>query len=222
MFSIIRIFLAIASICWIVLFIPDSLFPGPVGDLLHSLLPGTNILVLAVPTLATELLVNFLLLSGVWSNCRPCLIPWLVISSIFFFCLSAMLVYHLHPLLVLGVTSDNDKEAALKDIQSFLMVITFNMIVILQMINIGGVLKVFVDMGYKRDVSFTKGFNKDPKASIFEEKKRISGVYGEPTSELEKLKNPNVMVTLEEEGSKRNSYETRDTVMFTFDEENFA
>ena len=170
-----------------------------------------------------------LLLMGVWQNSRTCLVPWLVINILVMLGLSATVLYHLVPIfLPASDTEDTSQlDIALDEINRFLMIIIFNMMLVLQMVNVSGAFKVFVDMGFRRNVSFTKTVDKTPapkasKVSMYEEPKRKSGVFGEPGLDVKQLNNPNVMVTLEEEGSKSDSWETRETVMFTFDEENFA
>jgi len=117
-------------------------------------------------------------------------------------------------------------DNALEDIHRFLMIIIFNLVLIFQMVNVSGAVKVFVDIGFRANISFTKTVAKKEvqAVSMYEEPKRKNGdgVFGDAGVEVELLSNPNVMVTLEEEGSKRDSWEARETVMFTFDEENFA
>ena len=224
-----RMFLAIVAIFWIVFTSPTALLPGPIGHLIHSFLPGSNYLNMLVPALSTELVVDMLLLMGVWQHSRTCLVPWLVINILVILGLSATVLYHLVPIFLPGPDTEDSSQLdiALDQINRFLMIIIFNMMLVLQMVNVSGAVKVFVDMGFRRNVSFTKTVDKTPatkvpKVSMYEEPKRKSGVFGEPGLDVEQLNNPNVMVTLEEEGSKRDSWETRETVMFTFDEENFA
>eukprot|EP00090_Calanus_glacialis_P007594 TRINITY_DN16030_c0_g1_i2.p1 TRINITY_DN16030_c0_g1~~TRINITY_DN16030_c0_g1_i2.p1 ORF type:complete len:255 (+),score=88.09 TRINITY_DN16030_c0_g1_i2:34-765(+) len=228
-FGLARMFLAIVAIFWIIFTSPSALLPGPIGHLIQTFLPGSNYLNMLVPALSTELVVDMLLLMGVWQNSRTCLVPWLVINILVMLGLSATVLYHLVPIfLPASDTEDTSQlDIALDEINRFLMIIIFNMMLVLQMVNVSGAFKVFVDMGFRRNVSFTKTVDKTPapkasKVSMYEEPKRKSGVFGEPGLDVEQLNNPNVMVTLEEEGSKRDSCETRETVMFTFDQENFA
>merc|ERR1711892_112308 len=229
LFCLARMFIAIGAIIWIVFTSPTALLPGPIGHLVHSFLPGSNYLNILVPALSTELVVDMLLLMGVWQHSRTCLVPWLVINILVILGLSATVLYHLVPIFLPGTDAadTSELEIALDEINRFLMIIIFNMMLVLQMVNVSGAVKVFVDMGFINNVSFTKTVEKQqapkaPKVSMYKEQKRKSGLYGEVSLEIEKLNNPNVMVTLEEEGSKRDSWETRETVMFTFDEKNFA
>ena len=227
-FCMIRMFLAMIFIFWIVFTSPTALIPGHVGHLIHSFLPGSNYLTMLVPALSTELVVDMLLLLGVWRNSRTCLVPWLVINILVILVMSAMLLYHLVPIISPDhrIQEDNSQlEAALDNINRFLTIIIFNMMLVIQMINVSAVFKIFVDMGFRSNASFTTPRDKSPglaKVSMYEEQNnRKSGIFSENCLE-DKLKNPNVMVTLEEDGAKRDSWETRETVMFTFNEENFA
>merc|ERR1712106_756853 len=223
LFCLARMFVAIGAIIWIVFTSPTALLPGPIGHLVHSFLPGHNYLNILVPALSTELVVDMLLLMGVWQHSRTCLVPWLVINNLIILGLSATVLYQLLPKFLPGTDAEDtsELEIALDEINRFLMIIIFNMMLVLQMVNVSGAVKVFVDMGFTKTVEKQQA-PKAPKVSMYEEQKRKSGVYGETALEVEKLNNPNVMVTLEEEGSKRDSWETRETVMFTFDEKNFA
>ena len=181
-----------------------------------------------VPALSTELVVDMLLLMGVWQHSRTCLVPWMVINILVILGLSAAVLYHLVPIILPSSREEDTSEIeiALDDINRFLMIIIFNMVLILQMVNVSGAVKVFVDMGFRKSVSFTKNVEKKEVATVnmYEEPRRKNGdgVFSAGGMEVEQLNNPNVLVTLEEEGSKRDSWETRETVMFTFDEENFA
>eukprot|EP00092_Neocalanus_flemingeri_P001601 GFUD01001707.1.p1 GENE.GFUD01001707.1~~GFUD01001707.1.p1 ORF type:complete len:256 (-),score=69.23 GFUD01001707.1:110-838(-) len=223
-----RMFLSMGGIFWIAFMFPTSLLPGPIGNLIHSFLPGSNYLNLLVPALSTELVVDMLLLMGMWQHSRTCLVPWMVINILVILGLAASVLYHLVPILLPSPEEEDTSEMdiVLQDINRFLMIIIFNMVLVLQMVNVSGAVKVFVDMGFRRSVSFTKTVEKKevPAVSMYAEPRRKEGegVFHDSGMEVEQLNNPNVMVTLEEEGSKRDSWETRETVMFSFDEENFA
>merc|ERR1719153_146378 len=96
--SVVRVMIALAAIFWIVFVPPSSLLPGPVGHIIHSFLPGSNYLNMLVPALSTELVVDVLLLIGVWQNSRTCLVPWLVINILIIIGLAAVVLYHLVPI----------------------------------------------------------------------------------------------------------------------------
>ena len=149
-FCMSRMFLAKMAITWIFITSPKSLVLGPIGHLIHNFLPGSNNLNLVIPALTTELVVDTILLVGVWRNTLPCLVPWLVINIMIVLGLGAAVMALLSSVILLPVSIDSetgrDMDAALQDIKSFLLVIILNMFLILQMINVSAVVQIFVEM----------------------------------------------------------------------------
>eukprot|EP00091_Calanus_sinicus_P007388 TRINITY_DN18430_c0_g1_i1.p1 TRINITY_DN18430_c0_g1~~TRINITY_DN18430_c0_g1_i1.p1 ORF type:complete len:213 (-),score=87.04 TRINITY_DN18430_c0_g1_i1:216-791(-) len=163
-FCLARMLPAIVGIFWIIFTSPTVLLPGPIGHLIHSFLPGSNYLNMLVPALSTELVVDMLLLMGVWQHSRTCLVPWLVINILVILGLSATVLYHLVPIfLPASDTEDTSQlEIALDEVHRFLMIILFNMVLVLQMVNVSGAVKVFVDLGLQEKCSSIKTVDKTP------------------------------------------------------------
>ena len=79
-FCLTRMTLAKVAITWILITSPKSLALGPVVHLIHNFLPGSNNLNLLIPALTTEIVVDTILLLGVWRHTLHCLLPWLIIN----------------------------------------------------------------------------------------------------------------------------------------------
>ena len=128
-----------------------------------------------------------------------------------------------------------EMENSLKEIERFLRILSLNMISMGQLLNLSGGLKLFLDMKYRRRISFSKKIEKKEIArDSFDDSKlppppHIMNLQY-PIEEISPIfkdesKNPNVMVTLDEEGSKSESWDEKDgyAVVFSMeDEDNFA
>ena len=118
------------------------------------------------------------------------------------------------------------------EIKTFLRILSLNMISMGQLINFSAGLKQFIDMRYKRRISFSKKVEKKevPKMNceLYDEEKAHLATLSFPSIEEaspifdDESKNLNVMITLDEEGSKSESWDEKDTVSFTYDKENFS
>merc|ERR1711892_158307 len=147
-FCVTRMTLAKIAMTWILFTSPQSLALGPVVHLIHNFLPGSTNLNLVIPALTTELVVDTILLMGVWRIYRFCFLPWLVINIMVVLGLGAGVMALLSSVILLPVNleSDTDMEAAFQDIKSFLMVIILNIFLVLQMINVSAVAQIFSEM----------------------------------------------------------------------------
>ena len=233
----VRTALAAACITWISLHSPEAGVTGYLGDLLTRLLPGSTYLNLIIPALGVEVLINILFLVGIGQHSRPWLVPWLVINLLILASLVLTVLSLFHDIYFTDeVEKESDEmENSLKDIERFLRILSLNMISMGQLLNLSGGLKLFLDMKYRRRISFSKKIEKKEIArDSFDESKlppppHIMNLQY-PIEEISPIfkdesKNPNVMVTLDEEGSKSESWDEKDgyAVVFSMeDEDNFA
>ena len=236
-----RTVLAAASITWISLHNPEAEITGYLGDLVTGLLPGSTYLNLIIPALGVEVLINILFLVGIGQHSRPWLVPWLVINLLILASLVLTVLSNCAPMFLdIYLTDEVEEESdemenSLEDIERFLRILSLNMISMGQLLNLSGGLKLFLDMKYRRRISFSKKIEKKEIArDSFDESKlppppHIMNLQY-PIEEISPIfkdesKNPNVMVTLDEEGSKSESWDEKDgyAVVFSMeDEDNFA
>ena len=230
-----RLVLTAASILWLGLHSPDCPITGYLGDLVTSLLPGSTYLNLAIPGLGVEVFIDCLFLAGVGLHSRPWLVPWLVINLVV---LLALLLTLLHTAAPLLLAADYAVDAArqLEEMEAFLRMLSLNMISTAQLLILSGGLKLFLDMRYRRRISFSKKIDRREISSKEDCANDIpqfphprldfNFATNEEASPIFKCNsNPmNVIVTLDEEGSKSESWEEKDTdtIKFTYDENNFV
>ena len=232
-----RTALAAACITWISLHSPEAGVTGYLGDLLTRLLPGSTYLNLIIPALGVEVLINILFLVGIGQHSRPWLVPWLVINFLILISLILTVLSNCAPMFLDIYFNDDEKkgemEGSLKEIERFLRILSLNMISMGQLLNLSSGFKLFLDMKYRRRISFSKKVEKkDITRDSFDESKlppppHIMNLQF-PVEEISPIfkdesKNPNVMITLDEEGSKSDSWDEKDAVVFSMeDEDNFA
>eukprot|EP00090_Calanus_glacialis_P008107 TRINITY_DN16443_c0_g1_i1.p1 TRINITY_DN16443_c0_g1~~TRINITY_DN16443_c0_g1_i1.p1 ORF type:complete len:253 (-),score=60.09 TRINITY_DN16443_c0_g1_i1:42-710(-) len=147
-FCLTRMTLAKVAVTWILINSPQSLALGPMVHLIHNFLPGSTSLNLVIPALTAELVVDTILLMGVWKEYLFCLLPWLIINIMIVLGLGAGVMALLSTVILLPVNleSGTDMDAAFQDIKSFLMVIILNIFLVLQMINVSAVVQIFSEM----------------------------------------------------------------------------
>merc|ERR1711970_1613135 len=99
---------------------------------------------------------------GIWQHSRTCLVPWLVINILVILIMVAKVLYHLVPIFLPSSDTENtsDLEVSLDEINRFLMIIIVNMMLVMQMINVSGAVKIFVDMGFRQNISINKTTDK--------------------------------------------------------------
>lgn len=253
-----RMTLAAASITWISLNTPESPVSGHLGHLMSQLgFPDSTYLNLVIPALSVEMLIDILFLVGVGQHSRPWLIPWLVINSLMFTCCILTILYNLVPLFIdiyltdkiiesgnktidvsMEFSDNRSLQTSLEEIERLLRILSMNMMSMAQLMMVSGGVKLFLDMRYKRRISFSKRIEKkevpaNPSYYIDDKMHNIDNTINvnmkypdiEEASPMfeEEARNLNVMVTLDEEGSKSDSWSGEDTnaVMFNYDKENF-
>ena len=255
-----RMALSLASITWISLHNPEAAISGHLGHLMTQLgFPDSTYLNLIIPGLATEVLIDMLFLIGVAHHSRPWLVPWLVINSLMFLCFILTILYNVVPLFIDIYLSDNVIESpanktidvseafghnhhlqnSLNEIERLLRILSMNMMSCAQLMMVSGGIKLFLDMRYKRRISFSKKIEKkevpSSKASYYIQDKdqRIDNkinsemkfpdieeslpIYEEESRSLK-------MMSVEEEGSRSDSWSDHEsnTVMFNYDrQDNF-
>ena len=218
-----RLLLAAAAAAWVLLARPAAPLPGPLGPLLVSALPGATALTVTLPALATETLSDLLFLLAVCRHCRTLLVPWIVLNTIAIITLLAAVLYHLVPVFLPALEDfeplENEIEAALAEIHRFLNIIVFNLVLVVQIVSVSAALKLFIDLGYKRRVSFSKRTEKSEvavtAATLYQERSDRLGSFSdgkEPPATIQEEEE-------EEEAPRRDSWEERETVMFRFDDE---
>jgi hypothetical protein len=161
-FCLTRMTLAKVAITWILIKSPQSLALGPMVHLIHNFLPGSTSLNLIIPALTAELVVDSILLMGVWKKYLYCLLPWLMINIMIVLGLGAGVMALLSTVILLPVNLENgtDMDAAFHDIKSFLMVIILNIFLVLQMINVSAVVQIFSEI--KKTIASNETNSVDP------------------------------------------------------------
>lgn len=236
-----RMFLAKLAIFWVFFSSPSAVLTGLLGHLVHTLLLDNNMaLSIAIPLLATEMVVDTLLLVGVWRSARLCLVPWLALNALMLLGAAAGVVSLLVPIIIPVAIATSEEphrtDSALREINRSLMIILLNMVLIFEMINISAVVRVMVDMRRKRRVSFSGNVEKKevPPVSMYElpppppcyaeELEEVgsssSSFEDIPTVHTTLMDNPNI--TIAEEGVEDVARESWNSLKFTFDKENFA
>ena len=236
-----RMFLAKLAIFWVFFSSPSAVLTGLLGHLVHTLLLDNNMaLSIAIPLLATEMVVDTLLLVGVWRSARLCLVPWLALNALMLLGAAAGVVSLLVPIIIPVAIATSEEphrtDSALREINRSLMIILLNMVLIFEMINISAVVRVMVDMRRKRRVSFSGNVEKKevPPVSMYElpppppcyaeeleEVASSSSSFEDiPTVHTTLMDNPNI--TIAEEGAEDVARESWNSLKFTFDKENFA
>ena len=238
-----RMFVAKLAIFWIFFSSPSAVLTGLLGHVVHSLLLDSNLaLSLLIPLLAAEMVVDTLLLVGVWRSARLCLFPWLLLNGAIICGASAGVVSLLVPAILPSLNpsqEDDITDAALEEINRSLLIILLNMLLIFQMVNVSAVVRVMVDMRRKRRVSFSGKVEKKelPPVSMYELPPPPPPTYPEdeelmeegnssssfediPTVQSSLMENPNITIT--DEGTGDVTRESWNSLKFTLDKENFA
>eukprot|EP00092_Neocalanus_flemingeri_P088456 GFUD01111777.1.p1 GENE.GFUD01111777.1~~GFUD01111777.1.p1 ORF type:complete len:131 (+),score=37.72 GFUD01111777.1:24-395(+) len=119
-------------------------------------------------------------------------------------------------------SKDVVNQTVVEVIQESIMVISFTIFLILQMVNMSAVLKMFLDMRCKRRVSFSNTVQRKeipPRVSLYEEQARKDE---EATIiEIPQLQDSKSLITLDEEGDKSGSWDSRNKLVFRHGNENF-
>jgi len=213
---------------------PENEIEGEIGGILKELIPECSFtyLNIFIPTLIVEVLTNVLFLVGVGQHSRPWLIPWLVINILFFIMLLFSMVFFGAPLMNLGEEEEMmTDEEKLSSFKKNLRVVWLALFSYLQLSAISCGLKQFLDMRYKRRISFSKKVQKKelPKVSSYEDASEKGLIYPslvETSPLFDNLsQNPNYIVNMDsvKEGTKSDSWDEKDTISFSYDkEENFS
>ena len=243
-----RMFLAKLAIFWIFFSSPSALLTGLLGHVVHSLVLDSSLaLSLSIPLLAAEMVVDTLLLVGVWRSARLCVVPWIGLNAVVILAAGAGVVSLLVPVILpAGLRKHQEDhsgtEAALREINRSLLIILLNMVLIFQMVNVSAVVRVMVDMRSKRRVSFSRKVERKevPAVSMYElppppptsplptwpEEEEGDASFKDasfedpPNIRSSLMDNPNIVIA--EEGGEGDVRESWNSLKFTFDKENFA
>ena len=206
-----RIFLSIIGIFILFFSPPTSLPAGWIADQITKNISSHFCLSLVSPTLCMDLFSNTLILMGIWSTCRSCIVPWMLFNFLVIIGLGAGVIFHLNsvffPALDHHDSGNLDKiETVLKDIHGLIKIILLNVILALEMATVCGVVNVFVNLKIKSVTSCDRR-----NAWFYEKRSEMRKANESIDCEIrkdERTKDPVPLIHVGEKDKKRDSWET--------------
>ena len=147
-----RSILCTILVFWLALTTPTISIPGPVGNIINYILSSASLSTIILPVISTELVVNTFLLLGLHLQSRVYMLPWLVLN----FVVACGLASGMMVSVVFFGTKEDNQKGMLRDINQVLLIISLNIFLVLEMVNMSAVVRVFIDLKEgRRRVSFS-------------------------------------------------------------------
>jgi len=147
-----RSILCTILVFWLALTTPTISIPGPVGNIINYILSSASLSTIILPVISTELVVNTFLLLGLHLQNRVYMLPWLVLN----FVVACGLASGMMVSVVFFGTKEDNQKGMLRDINQVLLIISLNIFLVLEMVNMSAVVRVFIDLKEgRRRVSFS-------------------------------------------------------------------